>query len=714
MTYKNKSLLKEKKINLEIIVFTFSLILLFAIPLISTAANYGEGAYGSGIYGQVYCGDNVCDASESCSSCSEDCGKCVVSESGGGRIFAQKPYIEKIHQWNIIVPGKIASIEEFDEDFGIKNIEIEVNNEVKNSKLIVRKWHSKPDNISDAPGIVYKYLQVETENLESLKRAIINSRVEKGWISENDVENISLYKFNESSEEWNKLETLLVNEISDYYFYNTSLNSFSYFAISGESLIAIPEVPGEELIIEEIPEKTGKSILWIVIGISGIIIALVSSIILLIKLRKRKQFERFVEKQKEEYVSDYMKTCNELEVVVRKHEPGYEGKYEDIYRALKNRHDNRNKLIENFGKQEKSILKSPATLAVVLALIFAVFFALFIFAPFDFSFTGFVAEGRLPTIGEDSGNWGTILNEYLQQEHTTNGSHRNVSISGYLNVSGDANVTGNVKVDGNLTIGRDANVSGNLSVGDNLNVTGDIGVIGNLTLGDKITFRLEEVIDNIVDSWIQVTGNLNVTENLVVNKNVNITGNLSVLGNVNVSGEIRANNLTVGGNAEFEKNVNITNNLTIQNGSNLYAERACASGYTRVGLWCMDTDGSPTNLRSVTSDESAYTTVTVDAAAKLAIIRVFVKSDQDGTYESSFINACVIPGDSTVTTCTFNQGAGGQAVAAIRTLLVSETDWSVGEVTVRTNSAGQVKMFCEIVGVLSDASCNFDLVGYMD
>ena len=30
---------------------------------------------------------------------------------------------------------------------------------------------------------------------------------------------------------------------------------------------------------------------------------------------------------------------------------------------------------------------------------------------------------RLPTVGGDDGNWGTVLNEYLQTEHATDGVH---------------------------------------------------------------------------------------------------------------------------------------------------------------------------------------------------------------------------------------------------------------------------------------------------
>lgn len=546
MKPQNKSMLKKGGINLIGIIFILTL---FTAPFILAATNYGEGAYGSGIYGQVYCGDNVCDASESCSSCSDDCGTCSVSESGG-RII-ERNYIEKTHLWTEIIPEIEAVVYGFDEDFGVNKIEIKVSEINNNVRLIVRKYHEKP-NIPKAPGIVYKYLQIESENLEFLEKAVINSKVEKTWIFENEIENISLYKFNESSLEWNRLDTNLTNESDDFNFYKTELNSFSYFAILGGSLIPIseiPEVPGEELISEEAP-KQNTILLWTILGLILSVVLISSLVVLLIKIRKKREFERFVEKQREDYIDDYMNVYNELGEIVKRHESGYEEEYFDIYSGLKERYERRKKVIEEYERNQNN-LKVPLTILLIISILFGIFIGTILIQD-DFSLTGFVAEGRLPTVGGDSGNWGTVLNNFLSQEHTQNGSHKNISVAGYLNVSGDVNISGSLDIDKNLTVGN-ANVTGNLSVDDNLNVTGNVGikgnltidgdasVIGNLTLGDKITFRLGEVIDNLVDSWIQITGNLNVTNNLTVNenakfeKNVNVSGNLSVLGTVNAS-----------------------------------------------------------------------------------------------------------------------------------------------------------------------------------
>src|SRR3989338_2074129 len=39
---------------------------------------------------------------------------------------------------------------------------------------------------------------------------------------------------------------------------------------------------------------------------------------------------------------------------------------------------------------------------------------------------------------------------------------------------------------------------------------------GNITIGQKITFAFGEILDNIVDGWLKITGNLNVTENATI------------------------------------------------------------------------------------------------------------------------------------------------------------------------------------------------------
>ena len=61
-----------------------------------------------------------------------------------------------------------------------------------------------------------------------------------------------------------------------------------------------------------------------------------------------------------------------------------------------------------------------------------------VFAVFIVSLIGlfYLSQGeRLPSVGSDSGNWGDILNAYLLKEHTQNGSHKNLTTVGNVNLS---------------------------------------------------------------------------------------------------------------------------------------------------------------------------------------------------------------------------------------------------------------------------------------
>ena len=55
---------------------------------------------------------------------------------------------------------------------------------------------------------------------------------------------------------------------------------------------------------------------------------------------------------------------------------------------------------------------------------------------------------------------------------------------------------------------------------------------GNLTLTKKITFSLGEIIDNIVDGWVKVTGSLNITGDIEFNGEINGSGNITTIGNI--------------------------------------------------------------------------------------------------------------------------------------------------------------------------------------
>jgi len=89
--------------------------------------------------------------------------------------------------------------------------------------------------------------------------------------------------------------------------------------------------------------------------------------------------------------------------------------------------------------------------------------------------------------------------------------------------------------------------------------------IANLTLAKKISFGFGQMIDNIVDGWLRITGGLNITGNLSVDANtfyvdsvnnrvgigtVSPTNELDVVGNINATGNISAPIFCLGGDCQ--------------------------------------------------------------------------------------------------------------------------------------------------------------------
>ena len=166
----------------------------------------------------------------------------------------------------------------FDTETGIKEIQINVNNEAQNVKISVTKYNDKPAAVSvEKTGKVYQYMQIKTENLaDKLEKAIVTIKVKKTWVSENglDKDRIALFKFNENSEEWDELLTVYNNSDDTYDYFDVELTSLSYFAISEKTVVA-EEEEEETSVVKDILEDLGitgegeKSLkwLWILIGV---------------------------------------------------------------------------------------------------------------------------------------------------------------------------------------------------------------------------------------------------------------------------------------------------------------------------------------------------------------------------------------------------------------------------------------------------------------
>lgn len=130
--------------------------------------------------------------------------------------------------------------------------------------------------------------------------------------------------------------------------------------------------------------------------------------------------------------------------------------------------------------------------------------------------------------------------------------------------------------------GEDVNQNANLTINNlgigitsptqKLDVNGSVNITGNLTLGDKITFRLGEIIDNLVSGWVKITGSLNVTGNITAGFYFGDGSQLT-----GISSGIWDN---VSGVATYDGNVNVTGNLIVAGikGNLLHVNQERSSG----------------------------------------------------------------------------------------------------------------------------------------
>ncbi|MDP7506183.1 MAG: hypothetical protein QF362_01930, partial [Candidatus Woesearchaeota archaeon] len=114
------------------------------------------------------------------------------------------------------------------------------------------------------------------------------------------------------------------------------------------------------------------------------------------------------------------------------------------------------------------------------------------------------------------------------------------------------------------------------------NFTGQVNMTANLSLADRLTFGFGEFIDNLVNNWVKVTGNLNVSENIRAKnatfENLNVTGT-SYLGNL----EISASQITVDTVNALTKYVNIPSPTNISGGLNVSNGLIVNSGNVGIG-----------------------------------------------------------------------------------------------------------------------------------
>ncbi len=167
----------------------------------------------------------------------------------------------------------------------IQSITVKVNT-LTNGIIITTKESVKPANVSDpvSGGKTYKYIEIIKSGLPdaNIDEVSIAFKVEKSWLTSNNVNQASVALYRYTTSGWQKFDTTKTNDDANYVYYLAKGSSLSIFAIAGSlgattttvaaNATTTTAAPGFSLPKFEFPESIGGIPTTYIIGIIVIII----------------------------------------------------------------------------------------------------------------------------------------------------------------------------------------------------------------------------------------------------------------------------------------------------------------------------------------------------------------------------------------------------------------------------------------------------------
>lgn len=200
----------------------------------------------------------ICDRASNCllnttlgftTSAAETATTTTTTTSGGGGGGGAAPVASNVVSstakiWSSITPDAPAKITIAKVQIAVNEISIEVGTTVSNVELKVESLKSNPKKAEPASK-VYQYIEITKSNLANadIKKANINFKVAKSWLSKNGVgeSDVALYRYADNT--WNQLKTTKIGDDANNVLYQAETPGFSTFAIGTRTAPA--EKPAE-------------------------------------------------------------------------------------------------------------------------------------------------------------------------------------------------------------------------------------------------------------------------------------------------------------------------------------------------------------------------------------------------------------------------------------------------------------------------------------
>lgn len=199
----------------------------------------------AGTTSACYCSGGSCVACSSGYTCSSNSCSLISSGGGGGGgggggAVVDEEDTQTVDSIKTSAPASFKIDEDKVDDLKVEEVELEVNVEVSNASLTVKE-SSKPSGaniaISEDSGLVYKYLDITTNVPNTaISKAKIKFRVSKSWVDDNDIDKNTVVLKRYVDDDWASLETTMLREDDNYYYFEAATTGFSTFAVTGQKL----------------------------------------------------------------------------------------------------------------------------------------------------------------------------------------------------------------------------------------------------------------------------------------------------------------------------------------------------------------------------------------------------------------------------------------------------------------------------------------------
>ncbi|MBT4859081.1 PGF-pre-PGF domain-containing protein [archaeon] len=175
--------------------------------------------------------------------------------SSGGSVSTKPKGISLSKLWFTMEPGQYEyNVEK--EGMAFMGVEFSVNGQKSNVQMILTTLEEKPESLETPGGVTYKHLEIDEGAIKETDlgdKTVIKFRVSRAWVDDEGINFESIKLLRWSNEKWNTLETELVDQDLEFYYFQAVSPGMSNFVIVGDEVVEDVVEP-EETMEEESTE----------------------------------------------------------------------------------------------------------------------------------------------------------------------------------------------------------------------------------------------------------------------------------------------------------------------------------------------------------------------------------------------------------------------------------------------------------------------------